>query len=400
MLLQSIGINAQNTQTGFKLVSWNMEWFGSSTNGPADLNLQKNNAIKVLRYVNADVMGLVEVVDTARFHQLVDSLGPDYGYKIADYCSNNTTGAGSSWLTGQKQAFVYKKSVVTNVSFRGFMRSSSTASSNWASGRFPFLMNADVVLNGVTKNINFFVIHGKAETTPCASSNYTKKYNAAQEMKDSLDAEYPHALNVIVGDYNDDLYKTINTCAGTTVSAYSPIISDSAHYMGLTISLSKAGDSSMIDYAGVIDNHIVSAGLDSLYVPNSIHIANEVRNFIANYTTDNTSDHYPVYSVYSYTQQNSGGVVTAVPVVTPANFNVSFYPNPTHDVVYLHFGEAMQTVNIQLFDVAANPLWSQTYSHVVSGQVISLPLANLASGIHIVKISNTAKQTVLKLLKQ
>jgi len=90
-----------------------------------------------------------------RFRRLVDSLGTNYAYKIADYCSNATSGSGNAWLTGQKQAFIYNKTYVSNASFRGFMRTSSSANTNWATGRFPFLMNADITINGITKNINF-----------------------------------------------------------------------------------------------------------------------------------------------------------------------------------------------------------------------------------------------------
>jgi hypothetical protein len=42
----------------------------------------------------------------------------------------------------------------------------TTSYNNWASGRYPFMMTADVTLNGVTKTIRFVLIHAKANTSP------------------------------------------------------------------------------------------------------------------------------------------------------------------------------------------------------------------------------------------
>ncbi|MER3465034.1 MAG: hypothetical protein C4329_12095 [Chitinophagaceae bacterium] len=115
---------AQNTLT---VASWNIEWFGSASNGPADDNLQEANVKTVLRYLNADIYGLVEVVDTMRFRRVVDSLGTNYKYVIADFCSNNTTGTGNSWLTGQKEAYIYNKNILNNVKVRCAIQTPHTA---------------------------------------------------------------------------------------------------------------------------------------------------------------------------------------------------------------------------------------------------------------------------------
>jgi len=163
-LLLSAQVRSQSTASTLDVISWNLEFFGAPYNsGPPDKNLQEINVKKLMRYFNADLYGLLEIVDTMRLRRLVDSLGnTEFGYVIAPYCSNNTTGTGASWTSGQKQAYIYRKSIFSNVSTRGIMRNSSAAYTNWASGRFPFLLSATVTIDGISKNLNFILLHGKS----------------------------------------------------------------------------------------------------------------------------------------------------------------------------------------------------------------------------------------------
>jgi hypothetical protein len=80
--LFSFKTSAQSSASTLEVVSWNVEWFGANFDGPADDNLQEVNVKKVLRYLNADLYGLVEVVDTAHFRKVVDSLGINWGYVL------------------------------------------------------------------------------------------------------------------------------------------------------------------------------------------------------------------------------------------------------------------------------------------------------------------------------
>jgi hypothetical protein len=105
--------SAQSTDSTLEVVSWNIEWFGSpaSANGPADKNLQEANVGKLLKWMNADLYGLVEVVDTQRMRRVVDFMGAnEFGYVISPYCTQATQPSGNAWLTGQKMAFIYRRS--------------------------------------------------------------------------------------------------------------------------------------------------------------------------------------------------------------------------------------------------------------------------------------------------
>jgi hypothetical protein len=140
------------------VVSWNIEFFGAPfASGSANKDLQEINVKKIMRYLNADLYGMVEVVDTMRFRRLVDSLGnTEFGYFIAPFCSSNTTGTGASWTSGQKLAFVYRKSVFSNITTCGIRRNSAPGYTNWASGRFPYMFSATAIINGISKKCKFY----------------------------------------------------------------------------------------------------------------------------------------------------------------------------------------------------------------------------------------------------
>ena len=56
--------------------------------------------------MDADLYGMVEIVDTMRLRRVVDFLGNnEYGFVIAPYCSGNTTGTGNGWLNWAETGF-------------------------------------------------------------------------------------------------------------------------------------------------------------------------------------------------------------------------------------------------------------------------------------------------------
>ncbi len=284
-----------SSQTGtgtLDIICWNVEWFGGSQ-GPADNDLQQTNVQQVLQNLSADVFALEEVVDTLRLKAVVDNL-PGYAYKISYYTSSAPDPSSGNYATGQKLALVYKTSVLSNVTARGLMQSSPSASSNWASGRFPFLVNADATINGSTRNINFLVLHGKSGD---ALSDYNARKAGADELKDTLDAQFSNAQVIILGDYNDDLDISISAPAGGgPVTSYTTIISDSTDadsYKALSLPLSKAGLRSTKANSDVIDHIVVSNELQALFVTGSTQLRKDVEDVIPDYA-NTTSDHYPV----------------------------------------------------------------------------------------------------------
>jgi len=385
---------AQSSANTLDIVSWNLEWFGSASNGPANKDLQETNASKIIQWLNADLYGLVEIVDTMRLRKVVDFIGADeYGFVVSPFCSLATTNTGSNWLNGQKLAFIYRKSVFSNVTTRGLLRNSSNAYTNWASGRFPFMLSATVSINGISREMNFIVVHGKAGST---QTDYLRRLGGAQELKDSLDANFSTATSFIIGDYNDALNTSIYTSA--SVSSFNPIIMDSTdadHYTSITLPLGAAGQSSMINFPNVVDNHVISNEAELMYVPGSAQIRTDITTVIPDYVTAHTvSDHYPVFSKYNLS------VLTSVNDVNTEAFSVHAYPNPFAESVSITSLKTYQHVSVRLLNVYGQVLYQQLIAVMHSGSSVRLPAPSLPKGIYFLQVDSKQMHTVIKLTHQ
>ncbi len=377
-------VRAQSTDTTLEVVSWNIEWFGSpaSANGPADKNLQEANVGKLLKWMNADLYGLVEVVDTMRMRRVVDFMGSgDFGYVISPYCTQATQPSGNAWLTGQKMAFVYRKSVFSNVTTRGLMRNSATANASWASGRFPFMLSATVTLEGVSKPMNFIVIHAKAGST---KSDYDKRLAGAQELKDTLDLYYSTTMNLIIGDFNDALNTSIYP--GTSITSYQPIVADSTdadHYKSITLPLGVQGQTSMIGYPNVIDNHVISNEVMPYFIRSSVKIMTDVVTQVSDFVTaQNTSDHFPVLSRYDL----NGSILTSVPTLSLTAAGISAWPNPVKGDLYLRSDKMLSHVQFRIHDARGRLVRMEKLDRWQSGSSIRFPMEGQPPGVYFLEV--------------
>lgn len=293
--------------TTLEVVNWNMEWFGSTdpTLGPTNDPLQEQNAKTILQTVGADLYALVEVVDEARLANIVSQM-PGYAYVICDFGSHTNPFAPSPGplSAAQKEAFVYKTSVFTNVSTAPLLSQGINSSADisnpaynwWSSGRFPFMMKADVTLNCVTKTIRFVAVHAKANTSPTATS-YARRKEGADTLYYTLNTLYPNDNIVVLGDFNDDLDQSIT--AGFTTTSWDAFTTDATNYTSPTLALSLAGKKSTVTYNDVIDHVVVSNEMASYYMPGSATILNDVTSLVNNYG-NTTSDHFPVFTRYQF----------------------------------------------------------------------------------------------------
>ncbi|MDP4260939.1 MAG: HYR domain-containing protein [Bacteroidota bacterium] len=295
--------------TTLEIVNWNMEWFGSTdpTLGPVNDSLQQANAQTVIQSIGADLYGLVEVVDTARLGSIVRNM-PGYSYVVCNYGSHtNPNEGGAGPLSGaQKEAFVYKTSMFSNITTTPLLTLgvntaadlSNPAYNYWSSGRYPFMMSADVTLNCVTKNIKFVLVHSKANTSPTATA-YDRRKKGADSLYFALNQMFPNDNILILGDFNDDLDKSIT--AGFTTTSWNAFTDDTINYKALTLPLSLAGKRSTVTFNDVIDHVVASNEMASFYLPESANILNDVANLVSNYGTT-TSDHYPAFTRYKFEQ--------------------------------------------------------------------------------------------------
>lgn len=305
------GSSLPKTET-FDIVSYNLEFFGSnvigstgSEFGPIDDALQIENVAKVMNKLNADVYVVQEVSDELSLDLLIQKLsvnGKTFDKSISPAWSYSFAPA-DPLFPNQKLVVLYNTQTTkvnkTRVMFSDLydnIRAGNvtlpnypgSSSSFFASGRLPYLVNVETNINGVKKEINLIDLHGRANSGTDISKYNMRKYDA-EFLKDSLDAEYPNANFMILGDYNDDVDVSV---ISPNPSSYQKMVEDTDRYNALTLDISKAGAYSYLGSGGFLDHIIISNELTSDYVPNSVAVY-DPRLDIANYV-NTTSDHGPV----------------------------------------------------------------------------------------------------------
>ena len=301
-----------------ELVNWNMEWFHSPdpTLGPTNKAQQLQNARTILPALDADLYALVEVVDTAALGDIVRNNMPGYSYVICNYGSHgNVHEAGASPInTLQKEAFVYKTSMFSSIDTTSLLSNGVGTAADlsnpdynyWSSGRYPFMMTADVTLGSDVKRIHFIAIHAKANSGSNDAdliTSYNRRMAGATSLHNYLNTTFPNDNIVILGDYNDDLDSTITTQIGTPhITSYKTFTDDVTSFYSPTLhELSLKGKVSTTGFNDVIDHVMVSNELQPNYMVGSTTVRSDVAALVSNYATS-TSDHYPVFTRYAFDQ--------------------------------------------------------------------------------------------------
>jgi endonuclease/exonuclease/phosphatase family metal-dependent hydrolase len=365
-----------------KVVNWNIEWFGGA-NGPTNDSLQQENVQTVLKNINADVYALSEIVSVPRLQTIVNQM-PGYSFIVSDFCSNGSTT--TSCASAQKLAFIFRTSRVNRIRQYGVLRQggSANASYNWSTGRFPYLMEADVTMNGTTQRIQFVVVHAKANTSDFVVS-YNRRKAGADELRDSLNVQYGNSNVIVLGDFNDDLDKTITTqIFPDTTTSWISFKQDLVNFNTVTLPLSLAGIPSMSSYPDIIDHVVISNEMNRFYVPGSAKVLrSEVQAWIPNYATT-TSDHFPVQTCYVLTAPIASSRFTSIG--RPAFKWTSSVSGPGR--IRISISSLKGTpVSFRLTDINARVLYQQQNQVVDGVSVIELQTGVVVPGIYFLQLN-------------
>lgn len=258
---------------------WNIEWFGSTANGPTNEALQLANARDVILGADLDVWALEEIVGQMQFDQLKAQLPGYDGFLASD--ARVTSGSSYYASSEQKVGVLFKSSVITFRSARIIL----TANDYDFAGRPPLEVEVTATINGVSSDLVFIVVHAKAGSD---SGSYQRRGAASNALKAYLDGTRPTARVITIGDINDDLDKSIYS--GLT-SPYQNFVGDTARYATPTKVFSDTGKSTTVSYTDAIDHHIITNELAPLYIAGSAEVF-RVDAYISSYGST-TSDHYP-----------------------------------------------------------------------------------------------------------
>jgi gliding motility-associated-like protein len=357
--------NTFDVANTLEVVAWNIEWFGSPAQDPANDTQQAANVKTVVNSINADVYGFAEVVDTTLFRATVLPAG--YNVIFSEFGSYADNKSDIDYPLAQKLAFMYRTDIVKPVRTFGVLldtynpsnpatSADGTPYKNWSSGRFPFAMEANVTINGKTENVYFMEIHAKANTGTTADQidSYNRRKGGNLQFKNWIDANLPGKKVIILGDFNDVLNpdKTIAPMPAGTGTSYSDFTNDAANYFPITLPLSLAGKQSTAGFNTVIDNVILSKAINTNYIPGTAEVLDNVTSLVTNYSST-TTDHYPIKSRYLFGngEPTLASIANSTICYSPANQTVNLTgitagPENTQTTTL-----SVTTDNANLFDV-------------------------------------------------
>jgi endonuclease/exonuclease/phosphatase family metal-dependent hydrolase len=266
-------------------VTWNLEWFGSYSQGPSDPRLQLKNVLTVMDTLEADLYGLEEFANT----DLIDSLEhymPGYSAMYSDHISQT-----------QKLAFLYNTNTIKNVAFT-YISSADGLDSNDFAGRLPFVMNFDYQYEGGQQSFMAIVIHAKCCT---GESEYNRRKRAADSLYQYLQEQHPDDNIILMGDYNDDIDESIyQTDSGYKETPYISFKQNDQAFTIVTGELGLDGTSSTVRYDDVIDHITYSNEVMPFYLDGSAKVMKEVAGYVEGSYGSTTTDHYPVRAIITF----------------------------------------------------------------------------------------------------
>lgn len=344
----------------FDIVTWNIEWFGSASNGPEDDEIQLNNVITVIDSIDADIFALQEIANQTMFNRLVDSLSAYEGVL-------------ASFSQTQKTAYLYKSSTI-NILNSGLL-TTGQVSYDWANGRFPLELHFEAVFDQEIREIKAYNIHAKALGE---QEDYVRRTDASTTLKNFLDQNESESNVIVIGDYNDEI---LVSSVGGQDSPYKNF-DDDTEYTILTKSLEEAGFTSF-GGSSMIDHITISSELVDEYFEGTERVENP--SYIGSYLSQ-TSDHYPVWVRFKW------GIITSNEDESSTIANgirlEQNYPNPFNPSTTISYSlDNIANVSLEVYDLMGRKVSTLVQGRQTAGeQTINFDASSLASGVYIYRL--------------
>ncbi|MFO7892404.1 MAG: endonuclease/exonuclease/phosphatase family protein, partial [Longimicrobiales bacterium] len=242
------GIPVLGTDSTLDIGTWNLEWFGDPSNGPSPEDRQLANVTSVIDATGIDLWAVQEVGQVYQFDALVSDLFRYDGLlatdpEVVDGAAYYSDFGGNELKVG----LVYRAGAITVDSARVIL----TPYDYEFAGRPPLQVHLTVGDDGAATPLVVIVLHAKAGAEP---EDRDRRADGAAALKAFLDARYPDAPVLVIGDFNDDVDASI---ADGYPSPYADFV-DAAGYAFPTAALSAAGETSMVYYPDVIDHQLTT----------------------------------------------------------------------------------------------------------------------------------------------
>jgi exonuclease III len=372
--LFSVTLYAQDDDNTLRVVTWNLEWFGSTSSGPSNESIQRINAAQVINELKPDIIGLQEVRDEASLQSLADRLSQIYNLEYTGYVPSHITGT-------QKMVFLLKTTAFQVLQEGAWDSDEGLNSYDWAS-RFPYVMLVNYTNQmGNTTRLRLINIHAKAFSD---SESYNRRKNAAEDLHTYIDNNRNTERIIFLGDYNDDVDVSIYNNEPTP---YRRFVLDTGDFNILSGKLSAENRRSTVSFSEMIDHITITNELEEELTGTDVFVHNP-ESYIGSSYGSNTSDHYPVVA-----DLKMGTDTSIEPTsVLPNAFAIKAYPNPFNPTTTVQFSlQEAASLRYQVVNVLGQiVLESSLFTNYSSGtHQIPLNLANYPSGVYrVVLISN------------
>jgi endonuclease/exonuclease/phosphatase family metal-dependent hydrolase len=173
------------------IATYNIEWLGNPESAKFDGSAEQQNeaAAEDILKGAGEIYALQEIGGQTALTQLINQLN------ILDGV-NNWNGGISEANNQQSLAFIYKTNIIANVNFETLLTNQSSQS---FSGRYPYMMTADVVINNVSHTLRLVNLHLKCCT---GISNTNKRSTAMNILVPYLHEQYSSDNVIVLGDFN------------------------------------------------------------------------------------------------------------------------------------------------------------------------------------------------------
>lgn len=349
------------------IATWNIEWFGSASNGPTNDDVQVQNVADIINGSGIDIWAVQEIADINRGLEL-DALLPDHWEGIL------ATDSGQ-----QRIGFMWDSRVLQ-------LRNSTHILQSFDyefAGRPPLKAEFTVTLPDTTFIATFITVHMKAFSD---QTSYERRVAAASRVKNHIDFTGLATQPVFfLGDFNDEL--TASTYNGEP-SPYVPFLEDTADYTALTFPLEQAGGFSF-QSGSFLDHIIVSNEADAMWLRGSTRVLTNLVTVNSFYAR--TSDHLPVMASFG------SSVVTSTEevVLRPDRIALSDpWPNPARGSVSVEYSGSDPDARILVMDA----LGRVVVEHTASFGVNRVDLPRAAPGLYFVRFAGREGTTTRPVL--
>lgn len=374
--VSSQSLPAKGSTETLDVATWNIEWFGSTSSGPTDEDLQLRNAASVIAQSAIDLWAVQEIDDEVHFEALLEALGPAYGGDLGTASSNTMVG------------FIYRLAVIRPMRVADAWLNENRAA---FAGRPPLLMEAEVTLPEARAIISFVSLHMK-----CCGDGFEKRQEASTQLKSGIDLQLSSEPVIILGDFNDELTGSITTGQPTP---YENFVADPDHFRFTSLPLEERGEATWCgsltcSSGSSLDHVLITDELFGAYLPESTVRYEEVVTAVNDFVRT-TSDHLPVLARFALASE------TAIEEPGPSRPDRSvIYPNPFSRTATVSLSaDANGPISVEICDLLGRVVKRVHEAYLAAGtHELSLSADGLAGGLYFVRITSGSNVTATPVL--